>query len=78
MPKLRRQLEQHNGDPLSMVLAPPPGETSEQRNARLRAEKEAQLRSDAIDEEINRQRIAEKKEPRCVHILLLGIIFLVF
>lgn len=59
-------------DPLTKALAPPPNETLEQREARLQTEKEAQLRSDAIDEEINRQRVAEKKESHCVRVLLLG------
>jgi guanine nucleotide-binding protein subunit alpha len=72
MPTLRRQGELSNYvDPLTRALAPPPNETPAQRDARLKAEKEAKLRSDAIDEEINRQRVAEKKE-RSVRVLLLG------
>ncbi|KAF8629170.1 hypothetical protein AX17_005755 [Amanita inopinata Kibby_2008] len=70
---LRRQHELGGDeDPLTKAIAPSPDETPEQRDARLREEKEAQLRSDAIDEEINRQRIAEKKGPKCVRLLLLG------
>ena len=70
---LRRQGEfSDDDDPLTKALTPPPNETLDQRDARLKAEKEAQLRSDAIDEEINRQRVAEKKESHCVRVLLLG------
>lgn len=70
---LRRQGEfNDDDDPLTHALTPPPNETLDQRDARLKAEKEAQLRSDAIDEEINRQRVAEKKESHCVRVLLLG------
>lgn len=58
-------------DPLAQALAPPPNETPQEREKRLAAEAEAQKRSDAIDEELNRQRQAEKKEP-CIRILLLG------
>ncbi|KAF8348185.1 guanine nucleotide-binding protein alpha-4 subunit [Amanita rubescens] len=73
MPMLRRQGEfSDDDDPLTKALTPPPNETLDQRDARLKAEKEAQLRSDAIDEEINRQRVAEKKESHCVRVLLLG------
>lgn len=74
---LRIQSDSHDDDPLTKALAPPPNETPEQRDTRLRAEKEAQLRSDAIDEEINRQRVAEKRESKCVRMLLLGNAYLV-
>ncbi|KIL66300.1 hypothetical protein M378DRAFT_415019 [Amanita muscaria Koide BX008] len=73
MPMLRhRHNSQDDDDPLTKALAPPPDETPEQRDLRLQAEREAQLRSEAIDEEINRQRLAEKKEHDCIRILLLG------
>lgn len=72
MPVLRLQSEVNgDDDPLAKALAPPPDETPEQRDARVKTEKEAQLRSDAIDEEINRQRVAEKKS-HSVRVLLLG------
>lgn len=60
------------GDPLAYVMAPPPNETEEQRQARLAAEAEAKRISDAIDEELQRQAKAEKRAPRPVKILLLG------
>lgn len=53
-------------------MAPPPDETPAQRAERLRAEAEAKRISDMIDEELNRQRLAEKKGPKPVKILLLG------
>lgn len=59
-------------DPLSRVLAPPPNETPEDREARLLAEAEAKRISDAIDEELQQQLRAEKKGPRPIKILLLG------
>lgn len=58
-------------DPLSQAMAPPPNEAPEERERRLAAEAEAQRRSDAIDEELERQRLQEKKE-KPIRILLLG------
>lgn len=59
-------------DPFASAMAPPVNETPEEREARLLAQAEAQKRSDAIDEEINRQRNLDKKAPKCVRVLLLG------
>ncbi|KDR75295.1 hypothetical protein GALMADRAFT_268845 [Galerina marginata CBS 339.88] len=59
-------------DPFISVMAPPENETPAECEARLAAEAEAQKRSDAIDEEINRQRIENKKAPKSVRVLLLG------
>ncbi|KAG6379714.1 guanine nucleotide binding protein, alpha subunit [Boletus reticuloceps] len=59
-------------DPLTRAIAPPPNETPTERELRMAAEQEAKRVSDAIDDELNRQRIAEKKSPRPVKILLLG------
>ncbi|KAK2467858.1 hypothetical protein APHAL10511_000153 [Amanita phalloides] len=72
MPILSRREPDNDDDPLTRALIPPSNESPGQRDARLKAEKEAQLRSNAIDEEINRQRVAEKKESYCVRVLLLG------
>ncbi|KAJ7018677.1 guanine nucleotide-binding protein alpha-4 subunit [Mycena alexandri] len=58
-------------DPLTLALQPPPDETPEAREARLQREREAKKRSDLIDEELNRQRNAEKSV-KSVKILLLG------
>lgn len=58
-------------DPLAYVFAPPPNESPHEKEDRLRVELEAKKRSDAIDEEINRQRAA-RKSGRPVKILLLG------
>ncbi|KAA1473649.1 G-alpha-domain-containing protein [Dentipellis sp. KUC8613] len=59
-------------DPLTRALAPPPDETPEARDVRLRAEAEARKHSDMIDEELNQERLAAKKSPKPVKILLLG------
>ncbi|KAF8973195.1 guanine nucleotide-binding protein alpha-4 subunit [Flammula alnicola] len=72
---LRRRLtllDPEKDDPLTKAMAPPENETPEELEARLAAQAEAQQRSDAIDEEINRQRIEMKKAPKCVRVLLLG------
>jgi hypothetical protein len=58
-------------DPLACVFAPPPNESEDDKESRIRAEQEAKRRSDAIDEELNKQRIT-RKSPRPVKILLLG------
>ncbi|EPQ53454.1 G-alpha-domain-containing protein [Gloeophyllum trabeum ATCC 11539] len=52
-------------DPFSALLAPPPDEMPAERAARLREEENAKRISDAIDEEISRQR-AEQRRERCV------------
>lgn len=59
-------------DPLTRAIAPSPSETPPEREQRLAAEQEAKRVSDAIDEELNRQRISEKKGPKAIKILLLG------
>ncbi|KAF5380173.1 hypothetical protein D9615_006108 [Tricholomella constricta] len=59
-------------DPLTKALEPPPDETPVQREERLRAEAEAKYISDIIDEELERQKTAEKKAPKSLKVLLLG------
>ena len=59
-------------DPLDKVLAPPSNETEEERHQRLQREMQAKEISDAIDGEIEAERIAEKKTPKPVKVLLLG------
>lgn len=58
-------------DPLAHVFAPPPNEPQHDKENRVRAEQEAKKRSDAIDEEINKQRTA-RKNSKPIKILLLG------
>lgn len=58
-------------DPLTRALAPPPGETPEERDVRLSAEAEARRVSDQIDEALNRERVALKKK-KVMKMLLLG------
>jgi guanine nucleotide-binding protein alpha-1 subunit len=66
------RLSYEDRDPLAAVTAPPPNESAEERNARIAAEHAATQRSKAIDEEINKQRNADKKAPKAVKVLLLG------
>lgn len=58
-------------DPLTLALAPPPGESPQDREARIQRERDAKKRSDLIDQELSRQRTADKKNLP-VKILLLG------
>ena len=58
-------------DPLAHVFAPPPNESQFDKENRVRAEQEAKKRSDAIDDDINKQRNA-RKSTKPVKILLLG------
>lgn len=69
--KSRRQ-RTNDDDPLTQAIAPPTNESQHQRELRMRAEQEAQRISDAIDDELNRQRIADKRSPKPIKILLLG------
>lgn len=61
-----------DSDPLSTLTAPPVDESLADKEARITLEKEAKKVSDAIDDELDRQRVAEKKGPRPVKVLLLG------
>ena len=58
-------------DPLARILAPPPNETPEEKETRLRLEAEARQISDKIDEQLKAERAALKKN-RPVKVLLLG------
>ncbi|KAF8828802.1 hypothetical protein HHX47_DHR3000404 [Lentinula edodes] len=69
----RRSVTSEDEDPLTLAIAPPPNETPTQRDQRLAEEKKAKEISDSIDEEINVQRLAEKKE-NPVKVLLLGML----
>ncbi|KAJ8084983.1 hypothetical protein PM082_003760 [Marasmius tenuissimus] len=59
-------------DPLSAALLPPPNETFEQKEERLRIEVEAKRVSDGIDEMIKQERADMKKTKVDVSVLLLG------
>uniref|UniRef100_A0A0W0FWU8 Guanine nucleotide-binding protein alpha-4 subunit n=1 Tax=Moniliophthora roreri TaxID=221103 RepID=A0A0W0FWU8_MONRR len=72
MPVAKSRRSISDDDPLTRAMAPPPDETPEQREQRLQREKEARERSEAIDNEINQQRLAEKREQAPVKVLLLG------
>ncbi|KAJ7136074.1 guanine nucleotide binding protein, alpha subunit [Mycena epipterygia] len=72
MPTKVRRRSADDDDPFTMALAPPEGETTEQREVRLLLEKEAKEISDSIDEQLSREKAQEKKGPRPVKVLLLG------
>ncbi|KAK7042966.1 hypothetical protein VNI00_008703 [Paramarasmius palmivorus] len=59
-------------DPLAKAISPPPDETLAEREARVKTEQEAKRVSDAIDDDLDRQRNAEKRGPKPVRVLLLG------
>jgi len=59
-------------DPLTLAIAPPPDETYEQRQIREAAEAEAKRISDEIDEQIRKEREAERRKKKPVKLLLLG------
>jgi hypothetical protein len=59
-------------DPLAKAIAPPEDETPADREVRMQAEREAKKRSDTIDEEISRERLALKRANKSTKILLLG------
>jgi guanine nucleotide-binding protein subunit alpha len=65
-------------DPLTLAIAPPPDETYEQRQIREAAEAEAKRISDEIDEQIRRDREAERRKKKPVKLLLLGAFSLCF
>ncbi|KAJ7910675.1 guanine nucleotide binding protein, alpha subunit [Mycena leptocephala] len=48
-------------DPFATVLAPPEGETAEQRDVRLLLEKEAKEISDSIDDQLSKEKAQEKR-----------------
>lgn len=61
-------------DPLAKVLEPPPDESPAQRTARLLDEAKAKRLSDSIDDELEKQRMAEKRGPKAIKLLLLGML----
>ncbi|KAH6914227.1 guanine nucleotide binding protein, alpha subunit [Coprinopsis sp. MPI-PUGE-AT-0042] len=59
-------------DPLTLAMAPPPGETPEQRRVREEAEAEAIQVSKRIDAELKLAKAALKKRKEAVQVLVLG------
>ncbi|KAL7283882.1 hypothetical protein ACG7TL_001153 [Trametes sanguinea] len=59
-------------DPLTAAIAPPPNETPEERERRLRQEEEAKRISDEIDERLKLDRAAWKRHKSTFKLLLLG------
>jgi guanine nucleotide-binding protein alpha-1 subunit len=58
-------------DPLATALSPPPDELPDAKTIRIRREEEARRVSQAIDEAIRLERLANKKT-KIVRVLLLG------
>lgn len=71
-PRVAKLERRSSDDPLTLAMAPPPNETEQEKTVRLRDEAEAKRISDMIDEELNRQRQAERRGPKPVKLLLLG------
>lgn len=64
---------QDNSDPLAMFTKPPANETPAERTAREAQEAEARRRSEAIDEELRKEKARLKREEKnLVRVLLLG------
>ena len=59
-------------DPLTMAMAPPPGETEDQKADRLKREEAARAVSDRIDEELREEKAQLKKKKKPIKVLLLG------
>jgi len=65
---LAKLVSESSRDPLTDAIAPPPSESYAERERRLEREREAKRVSDSIDEQLNKERKAEKP----IKILLLG------
>jgi hypothetical protein len=59
-------------DPLTLAIAPPPDETPEARDIRLREEAEATRRNDEIEEQLKAEKGELRKKKGIVRVLLLG------
>lgn len=57
-------------DPLSLALKPPSFESDEERERRVKAELEAQLISDRIDEELRQERELKRRQNTPVKVSL--------
>jgi len=62
-----------DNDPLA--IRPPPSESLEERNERLRIEQSAKAVSDNIDADLQKSVMSEKRGPKPIKILLLGASF---
>ncbi|TFK67591.1 G-alpha-domain-containing protein [Pluteus cervinus] len=61
-----------DNDPLARAISPPKKEPSTHKEARILAEKQAKMISDQIDEELKKERVAERKGTRALKVLILG------
>ncbi|KAG6811835.1 hypothetical protein H0H92_005632 [Tricholoma furcatifolium] len=69
---MRRSTTTLDVDPLAKVLEPPPNETSVEREARLAAEAKAKRVSEEIDDDLEKEKVAESKKAKPLKMLLLG------
>ena len=69
---LSAYLSTGDDDPLS--IRPPIFETHDERTARLAIEGRAKAISDGIDEELEKARVLERKGPKAIKVLLLGVL----
>ena len=61
-----------DSDPLAQAISPPPDESEEEMQVRVQHEMEAKRISDAIDDDLDRQRAEQKRAPKPIRVLLLG------
>lgn len=67
------RLSSNFDDPFEKFLRPPPGETAEEKSARLKQEEEAKRINAEIDEALKAERAASKRRrAQEVSVLLLG------
>jgi len=65
-------------DPLALAIEPPRNETAEEKAERIALEQHRKAISDDIDAELEREHNLEKRNPRPVKILLLGLFKAIF
>ena len=66
-------MARHDDDPFATFTRPPPNETAQERAVRETREAAAKKRSDAIDEDLRKEKLRLKKEEKnLVRVLLLG------
>lgn len=61
-----------DSDPFSRLLRPSAAETPEEKQARLEAEAQARKISDAIDEQLRKEKLEKTKGRKEIRVLLLG------
>ncbi|KAJ6606968.1 guanine nucleotide binding protein, alpha subunit [Mycena sp. CBHHK59/15] len=75
MPVRVPRISMEESDPIAAAIAPPRNESPAERQRRVVMERTAKQVSDAIDEQISRERQQGRRQPKPVKILLLGLPF---